>query len=554
MINLDKLSEYLKTSDANVITLSFSEIENILGSELPAEAKQIAKWWWNIKNSKKARSWLDYGYYTYDNKNMLSIGKICFVRIEKKPKLQRGFSRIWYFLTDKDAGLHQKATALLEILVMPLIAILALIVAISSLYTTIFPPKSQYQIEQGFVNIVSEGDYALGNNEFLEAADYYNQASLIAYDTHSEAYSLHRKGMCYMLYGMAENDKNYLKKALIIFENIENTPKYENTQGYQEAVIDLCALYYYLDYDWEDEKWYSNVAQLETTYNFDDLENISAKDMATLISVATNLSLYYKTVLSNDIQFLDEDYQQKIIYYLKAITQLEIEYNEYFGVNIYDEGLLFAIYNMTHYMIVNAFFNPKDDTLEILEEARTMCQNAILTIDLDASNMSQLDLYIALKKNIGKSYYFSSIASDSPNKKKDYMLKAYQELIFLFYWDDYEISKSIIDTSQYILFTNLCTENDIQLILDRFSTYLQIAQKNSDIPTQIEMDLAGLRICSSILSYYEYETSNLNAQELGQQLWTDLNTVLFDFLDNDQKTELQKYSEKFGTSIYDIQQ
>lgn len=548
MINLDKLSEYLQKSDADMITLSFSEIESILESELPTEAKQTAKWWWNIKDSKKAKSWLNYGFYTYDSKNMPSRGNVCFKRTTQKPELQRGISRIWYFLTDKDAELHQKIMAVLEIFVIPLVTILTLIVAILTLYVTMFPTKSQNQIKKDFEGLVLEGEYALENKEFLEAASYYHQASLIAYDTPSETYSLHHEGSCYMFYGIAKNDKYYLKRTLMIYENIVNTSEYENTRGYQETIIDLCALYGILDYDWQDENWCSVVEQLENMFNFDNIESIPDEDITTLISVAASLSLYYKAMLSGNfnILMLDENSQQKIIHYLKAANQLEIKYNEYRGVKVYDEDLLISTYNLTHYLITNAFINPKDNKLEILEEARTLCQDAILTLDLETNNMLQLDMYIKLKTNIGKSYYFSSLASESPDKE-DYMLKAYQELIPLFYWDDYEVNGSLMYTSCYILWTGLCTENDIQMIMNRLSSHLQTVQENNDIPMQIRIELSGLSICSSILLYYDYETNNINAQKFGQQLWIDLNTVLYDFLDSSQKTELENYSEEFGS-------
>ena len=197
-------------------------------------------------------------------------------------------------------------------------------------------------------------------------------------------------------------------------------------------------------------------------------------------------------------------------------------------------------------MITNAFTNPKGNILDILEEARILCQEAILTIDLESKNMHQLNIYIDLKRNVGKTYLFSSYASESP-AKEDYMQKAYQELNSLFYWDDYEVSESIMDVSNYILLTRQCSESDIQLILDRFSSYLQTARKNKDIPAQVSIELKELTACDGILLCYDYEDISLTAQEVGLQLWTDLNTILFDFLSSSQKAELAKYSEKFGT-------
>lgn len=540
MIDLDRLSEYLRKSSANTIVLSFSDIERIIESELPVEAKQTAKWWWNIKDSKKAKSWLDCGYSTFDQKSIPERGSVCFKRTERKSELQKGFSRLLYFLTDRDAELHQKVMAVLEIFVTPILTLLAL-------YVAVFPIKTQHQVRIDFANLVSEGDYAVENRNFLEAATYYHKASLTSYDVYSAAYSLHQEGACYMLYGLVENDEDYLNRALMIFENIANTPEYENTEKYQEAVIDLCYLYKPLGYDWQDEKWCSIVKKLEAMFNFNDLENISEEKIPVFISAAVNLGYYYKTALFSDPQMMwNEYYQQKAIYYSKAVTQLEIKYDEYLGVKIYDQAYLISIYELTSYMITNAFTNPKGNILDIFENARVLCQDAILTIDLKAQNILQMNVYIELKRNIGKTYIFSSYASASSDRD-DYMQKAYQELISLFFWDEYELSENIMDVSNYLLVTGQCTENDIQLILNRFSSYLQIAQEKKDIPAQINIELKMLMACDLILLWYDYENINLTAQEVGLQLWTNLNNVLFDFLSSSQKALLSQYSEKFET-------
>lgn len=567
MVNLDKLSEYLKKSDANTIVLTFREIESILESELPVEAKRTAKWWWNVKDSKKAKSWLDYGYETLDQKNIPARGCVYFRRIIKKPELQKGFSRKWYFLTDRDAELHQKVMAVLEIFVIPVVTILTLIIAIATLYITIFPVESQDQIRENFTNLIIEGYFEFKNWNFLDAADYYHKASLASYDIDSAAYSQHREGMCYMLYGLidvygssdmyyglGENEKKYLRRALIIFENITNTPGHENTQGFQEAIIDLSSLYRFLGYDPEDEKWYSIVKQLEARFNFDDLEDISVEDIPTFISASVNLSYYYKAIIYTDPHTLlfNEDAQEKAIYYSRASSQLMKKLDEYRGIKnydqtYYDQTYLVSIYDLTSYMIINAFTHPKDkdNFFEILEEARTLCQDAILTIHLEHENIFQLTLYTELKTNIGKTYIFSSWASESPDKE-NYMLKAYQELISLFYWDDYAVTANIIIVSEYILLTEQCTEDDIQLILEKLSLHLQTARKNKNIPAQISIELVALGVCNSILLYYDYETISFNAQDFGQQLYTDLNTLLFDFLDSNQKEILAIYSKRFG--------
>lgn len=472
---------------------------------------------------------------------------MCFKRIDREVEFRKGFGRIWYFLTDKDAESHQKTMAFLEIFVVPVVAILTLIVAILTFYVTVFPTKTQDQIQEVFATFVSEGDYSFENKNFLDAAGYYHRASLNSYDIYSEVYSQQREGMCYFLHGMLEQDKNYLNRAFMIYQSIVDTPEYENTDIYREALIDICSLYRWLDYDWQNERWSSIVDQLETMFCFDNLDNIPNDCIPTFISAAVSLSYYYKTALLSEkySYIFDEDHQEKAIYYCNAAAKLQRRYDKYSGISLYDLNYLISIHELTSYMIVNAFGNAKDDILETLEEARVLCQNAILTMNLEAGNMLQLNVYIELKRNIGKSYIFSAYASKSPDRE-DYMLKAYQELITLFNWDNDEVNENIMHVSNYILLTGNCTEKDIQLILDRLSSYLQVTKECKDISQLIYVEMTSLVTCDAILLYYDYETSNVNATAFGKQLWTDLHTTLFDFLDSNQKAELDKYAEKFG--------
>lgn len=63
----EQLELYLRAVPAKTgeITLSFAEIERILGVPLPASAKSHRAWWGNQKDSKtrpQAHAWLSAGY------------------------------------------------------------------------------------------------------------------------------------------------------------------------------------------------------------------------------------------------------------------------------------------------------------------------------------------------------------------------------------------------------------------------------------------------------------------------------------------------------------
>ena len=57
----DPLFRYLNSDVKWQVTLSYSEIENILSAKLPDSAYKYKEWWDN-KSHVQSKSWLDAGY------------------------------------------------------------------------------------------------------------------------------------------------------------------------------------------------------------------------------------------------------------------------------------------------------------------------------------------------------------------------------------------------------------------------------------------------------------------------------------------------------------
>lgn len=68
MSKYDPLNRFLSQQSADRITLTFSEIEAILGFRLPASARQHTAWWSNssTKAHPYSKAWTDVGFYTVD--------------------------------------------------------------------------------------------------------------------------------------------------------------------------------------------------------------------------------------------------------------------------------------------------------------------------------------------------------------------------------------------------------------------------------------------------------------------------------------------------------
>lgn len=71
------LQKWLENNSSERITLTFSEIERILGFTLPESAKTHTEWWANDSSHSQA-VWLDAGYKTVNSSIAISSKKITF--------------------------------------------------------------------------------------------------------------------------------------------------------------------------------------------------------------------------------------------------------------------------------------------------------------------------------------------------------------------------------------------------------------------------------------------------------------------------------------------
>jgi hypothetical protein len=81
MSKYEPLGEYLKKQGKDLVTLTFAEIERIIGAKLPASAKYRAWWSNNDFNSVMTKVWLDAGYES--EQVDMAKRKLVFRRVRK---------------------------------------------------------------------------------------------------------------------------------------------------------------------------------------------------------------------------------------------------------------------------------------------------------------------------------------------------------------------------------------------------------------------------------------------------------------------------------------
>src|ERR1051326_6973807 len=83
------LERHLKTSGQSRLTLMFSQIEKVLGEQLPESARRHAAWWSNNEGHVQATAWMNAGYRTEDDDligQKLTFAAIKTARVEAREK------------------------------------------------------------------------------------------------------------------------------------------------------------------------------------------------------------------------------------------------------------------------------------------------------------------------------------------------------------------------------------------------------------------------------------------------------------------------------------
>ena len=83
MSKYDVLSQFLNSLEAQIVPMTFAEIERVLGFKLPASAREYPAWWSNEHSSHvQARAWMRAGYET--EAIDLNGKKLVFKRVQRR--------------------------------------------------------------------------------------------------------------------------------------------------------------------------------------------------------------------------------------------------------------------------------------------------------------------------------------------------------------------------------------------------------------------------------------------------------------------------------------
>lgn len=369
----------------------------------------------------------------------------------------------------------------------------------------------QAQKPNKYNDIISRADFELGNQNYLEAAKYYNEASYVAYNVETKVIALYHEGVCYLQLGLSSNDDNYLSQALRKYYTIIDNKKYKEAEYYQDALIDSSFALRELYDKWDDENLRNIIHQLENAYDFSDIEDVSLEKVDLMNKVALAIAMYYKYAANENFEILNmnmtKELSDKAIYYYEVVCQLTPLAD---SIHFQNTDLIGLYLEISELMIKGSIASENHmDTVTNLNKAINFCQSAIDTFkgaekDADAK---ELRSYLRLKINLGKSYYFLSVLDD-----EEYLAKAYEELRPLLYLNvNREIEYTLLDAGYYLILTQKCTEEEIDIILDRYENQLEeLTIEDENYFTLIK---STLEACKFIADLYEENSCVMEKSE-----------------------------------------
>lgn len=405
-------------------------------------------------------------------------------------------------------------------------------IALAIVLTSIFFASSARQKKLEYNQLISDAYFDVNNKSYLDAAEHYYQASLAAYNSDTILEATYGEGMCYFLYATETFQSQYFQKAAKIYTYIIENKEYYASEPYVDAIVDMSQIYYFLDYSWDEPEWAELIVWLENKIASERIDDISSADELSLrLKIVYALGLYYDHATHSDFDnFRNSELAAKALMYydeyhylyqLTAETKGELTIPDFYTSNILNIVDFLFVYGIS-----------SDDPEMYISAAIEMCETELNR--LKATDISLVE-YIGLKESIGKGQIFLSYLYD--DKGSIYLQRAYQSLVSLLEIRDKDSQASLMNVGYYLVRTNLCSNEELDRILQIYNANLSQVLADSNSPVRIKNLISACSTCRWIIENYDFSSY---AYESGMHYAEELNTQLADFLSDDDRIAVDK--------------
>jgi hypothetical protein len=558
--SLKKLTEHLSGYvDVRPLTLSFHEIETIIETELPAIAKgtnarQVARWWYNSVSSKQAKFWMDVGFETCEChlisvRNNVSFERISDCKIYKMHKngdVANLFVRFWDALSSKNNPDHQRAIAI--------ISIISIFISITAIGVPLVLHFGRTPVEvflhvddsNNFANLMEQSHFELTNRNFIQSARYANQAYHVAIGVHEQSAALYYEGMNYLLYGLFNSCSVHFANAIEIHQEIVHSSEFIGTHYYIDAIIDIISAMHFLGMTHEDPLLVGYIELLREYHQFGEGEHLNFDTVSLDLKVATTLGLFYHRAYESSIfNIFANPYLERALYYYEHVYRLRAQNTEILLFNRFYEDDWNVAYRIANFTLNYHMFQFPDDAFGAFENALNLVQDAITQVNSNSNR----EAYIRLLRTIGKAYVCLALLSRD-GEHGTYFEEAYNNLRILIHWpiQEYEIEYQIVLAFNYLLFTGMCSSDDLSMILDRLTLISSLNYFDIDERERARFLLAIYTTYRSHLHRFDYREDEI--YDLIINIMDELNTTLYSFMSERDRVRFRRFRD--GDEEYNL--
>lgn len=355
--------------------------------------------------------------------------------------------------------------------------------------------KNEYE------KMIAQADYEYNNENYLDAASLYDKAYSVAYDDEKEFEALYDEAACYFQLAIQTQEDIYISNFIRLFDMVLN-PKYEKYERHKNIPVDICFFFSCIRKSQYNIDLSSYITELENTYNFSDLNEISEADAYFMHRVAIVLGMYYedqaKAIEEKRNSDIYREYVDKAFFYYDMACVLSEQ------VDMYDYKrpsypLLYPI--IAEFMVDSAYYlYDGSDGYSKFDEAIQFCKSVINCLDISDRDDSTFFTYVRMTTIMGEAYIDSGIFID-----EDYFDNAYDVLCPLLNIrsQDIEIELALIEIGGYLVLSRKCTNDDIKVILDRYEAMIEQLSSSNNLSEYIRVMKLTCAACDGIILYYE---------------------------------------------------
>lgn len=417
---------------------------------------------------------------------------------------------------------------------------------IISVLTFLYYKSTKTARLNNFESAMVQADFDFRNKTYIDAAEHYSDAATFAYDNKTKVQALYYMGVCYLEEGLISDNEKYFTNALEVYNEILCHSEYSTEEYYQDALIDTCLIFQYSNSGWDEELIDEVAGKIEATYDFSTLDCIADEEVDLLNKVALTLGSYYRKKLDKSISSeLMNLYSEKALFYYNIVSSLMPRADM---MHFKNTEMIDLYPRIADFMVKHAISTrPYDDAILAFDDAIAFCKSTIDSLEKnDESNSLAFSVYILLEAKLGRAYIAKLLRSGDI----DCAYSAYQELRPLLHLsekdrgNDEDVLKGLFDVGYYAIQTGMCTDEEIDIILDQYELYWSKNSLSSQSETYTHIKVQAYIVCYFVTQLYE---NCDRAITMSESLMSELENELGAFLSEQDKSLYETYKADFAT-------